>query len=109
MAKIMESITLPLSEAGVKSATFDKRKCDYCKKEYTYYHSYNVIKSDFDKKVFCSYNCRCKYYKENEEKRYYALSKAEHFKAQRKKQNDYSKKRYAEMKGGKKQSGKRID
>jgi len=48
-----------------------KAHCDNCGKDWMRPASYMVIKSDFDKTEFCSYNCRCAYYKKHEQEREY--------------------------------------
>lgn len=85
---------------GIPDCNYKICVCDYCKQEYKFFKSYIVIKSDFNDKVFCSYNCRCKYYKENEQER------AEYF-YQKYYNKDFDidserkKRKYRELKGGK--------
>lgn len=52
---------VPLSEAGYRSDNYTIKTCPECGQKYRWYHSYIKIKSEYDRKEFCSYNCRNKY------------------------------------------------
>ena len=71
MAKInsKSSLSIDLDACGYESLIYTTHVCDQCGKEYKRSVSHQVWQSDFDKKTFCSYNCRCAYYKANAEKR----------------------------------------
>ena len=83
-----------LNDCGIPSDAKRKFKCDCCGETVEVPVTYIHIKSDFDKSEFCSYNCRCKYYKEHANERYEVLhpditSNARRF-------NEMRKKRYRE-------------
>jgi ribosomal protein L24E len=77
------------------------RKCPYCKQEYTRGASEVEWKSDFNKLIFCSYNCRSKYYKTHQlEREKYKESHALYAKHDKfvETQKRYDKKKWAEQK-----------
>lgn len=58
-----------INDDGLPSEARKTITCDYCHKTEKIPVSYRTIKSDFDKAIFCSHNCRCKYYQEHEKER----------------------------------------
>ena len=93
---------LESDEWGIKSGATSTRTCPYCHQKYKHASSEIDWKSDFDKKVFCSYNCRAKYYKANADRRAEVKSKyeitywvmEEKISVQKSKQREKSKARY---------------
>ena len=66
---VKETIPLTINLYGYKSTTYTTHSCYYCKKDFKLL-SGEMLYTDGDKKnkkVFCSYNCRCKYRKQKEE------------------------------------------
>ena len=64
-----------LEQIGPGSSITKVFTCSQCKQTTNRPINYVIYKSDFDEAEFCSYNCRCKYYKEHEKERNLALEK----------------------------------